>query len=379
MDGDEAPPAKAWVAALLVDEPPDAIVALDRHGRIVSWNPGAQAIFGYSAAEAIGRHIDSLLVPQDHQAEAGRSLAMAVETGSFVTSAVRHRKDGSLLDVEVSMRRVAAIRDIGDRKLLEKAIGQATRLKGDLLAHVSHELRTPLNAIIGFARLMHDGKVGPVSAPHHEYLGDILTSSRHLLRLIDDVLDLAKIESGKMEFHPERVNPVNLAREVSEVLRGLASAKSLSVEVEGESDAAQLASVVVDPHRLKQVLYNYLSNAIKFTPEGGRIVVRVAPEGADLFRVAVEDTGIGVSPSEIGRLFVEFQRVDPSSAPKVEGTGLGLALTKKMVEAQGGRVDVRSVLGRGSTFSALLPRSPTPEGFRPFLVPSDRPENLGER
>jgi nitrogen-specific signal transduction histidine kinase len=247
----------------------------------------------------------------------------------------------------------AAIRDITERKRLAERMLEANRLKSEFLANMSHELRTPLNAIIGFAELMHKGRVGPVSSEHQEYLGDILTSSRHLLRLINDVLDLAKVESGKMEFRPEVVDVGKLIGEVRDILRGLAASKRLQLETSLPPD---LGPVTADPARLKQVLYNYLSNAIKFTPEGGRVTLSASPAGPDLFRVEVRDTGIGVSPENLGKLFVEFQQLDASAAKKYQGTGLGLALTKRIVEAQGGRVEVQSVPGRGSTFAAILPR-----------------------
>jgi len=218
---------------------------------------------------------------------------------------------------------------------------------------MSHELRTPLNSIIGFAELMHRGKVGHVSAEHKEYLGDILTSSKHLLQLINDVLDLAKVESGKMEFRPEKVDLAKLIGEVRDILRGLAASKR--IQVAADVDPA-VASAVVDPARLKQVLYNYLSNALKFTPEDGRVAIRIAPEGPDFFRLDVEDTGIGIRKDDLVRLFVEFQQLDTSSAKKHQGTGLGLALTRRIVENHGGSVHVRSSFGQGSTFSALLPR-----------------------
>jgi len=218
---------------------------------------------------------------------------------------------------------------------------------------MSHELRTPLNAIIGFAELMHDGKVGPVSAEHKEFLGDILTSSRHLLQLINDVLDLAKVESGKMEFRPEAVDLARLVGEVRDILRTLMAKKR--IRVQDEIDPA-VSRVVVDPGKLKQILYNYLSNALKFTPDEGRVTIRVGPEGPETFRLEVEDTGIGIRPEDVGRLFVEFQQLDASTAKKYAGTGLGLALTKRIVEAQGGRVGVQSTPGGGSTFFAILPR-----------------------
>jgi signal transduction histidine kinase len=201
--------------------------------------------------------------------------------------------------------------------------------------------------------------MGPVSVEHQEYLGDILTSSKHLLQLVNDVLDLAKVESGKMDFRPEQVDLVALTGEVRDILRGLAAAKRIKIETYVDPTAA---SVVVDPARLKQVLYNCLSNAIKFTANEGRVTIRVVPEELDFFRVDVEDTGIGIPEEDLGRLFVEFQQLDSGAAKKHQGTGLGLALTKSIVEAHGGRVEVRSVPGHGSTFSALLPRDTTSLG-----------------
>jgi len=257
--------------------------------------------------------------------------------------------------------------EIAERKLLEdklraknseledqsRRVQEATRLKSEFLANMSHELRTPLNAIIGFAELMHDGKVGAVPAPHKECLADILTSSRHLLQLINDVLDLSKVEAGKMEFRPERIEVARLIGEVRDILRGLAAKKRIELAV--EIDPA-LDEVVLDPGKLKQVLYNYLSNALKFTPEGGRVTVRARLEPGGRFRLEVEDTGVGIRPEDLGRLFVEFQQLDASASKAHAGTGLGLVLTKRIVEAQEGRVGVSSMVGQGSVFHAVLPR-----------------------
>jgi len=273
------------------------------------------------------------------------------------------RKDGTEFPIEISLSPLqteegtlvsSAIRDITERKRLEWKIREASRLKGEFLANMSHELRTPLNAIIGFTELMYKGKVGPMAAQHKEYLEDILTSSRHLLQLINDVLDLAKVESGKMEFRPERVDLAKLLGEVRDVVRGLAASKRLQLDVDVDPE---VATVTVDPARVKQILYNYLSNAIKFTPEKGRINVRIVPEGPELFRIDVEDTGVGISPDQLGSLFVEFQQLDAGTNKKYQGTGLGLALTKQLAEAHGGRIAVRSAVGQGSVFSAILPRA----------------------
>lgn len=233
-----------------------------------------------------------------------------------------------------------------------KAKEAVDRLGDEFLAHVSHELRTPLNAIIGFAELMFKGKVGPVSDDHKEYLGDILDSSRHLLQVMNDVLDIAKLELGNMEFRTEPTDPGRVVAEVRDNLRALAASKRISVKT--ELDAA-VAQVVLDPSKLRQVLYNYLSNALKFTPEDGSVTIRVVREALERFRIEVEDTGIGIRNEDTRRLFVAFQQLDAGMAKKYPGAGLGLALTKRMAEAQGGHVGVSSELGKGSTFWTVLP------------------------
>jgi CheY-like chemotaxis protein len=210
-----------------------------------------------------------------------------------------------------------------------------------------------LNAIIGFAEIMHDGKVGPVSPQHKEYLGDVLTSARHLLQLINDILDLSKVEAGKMEFRPARINLALIVQEARAIVRTLAAKKRITLR--SEIDPA-LCEIESDPKSLKQILYNYLSNALKFTPEGGVVTIRAKPEESDRFRIEVEDNGIGIGGEDQQRLFVEFQQLDASAGKKYSGTGLGLALTKKIVEAQGGCVGVTSAPGTGSVFYAVLPQ-----------------------
>ncbi len=236
-----------------------------------------------------------------------------------------------------------------------RRIQEASRLKSQFLANMSHELRTPLNAVIGFADLLHGGIVKPDSPKHREFLGHIGTSGRHLLQLINDVLDLSKVEAGKFEFFPEPVQLPQIVKEALDVVHTALTRKSLQVQV--DIDPA-LQGLELDPARLKQALYNYLSNAIKFTPEGGRLVVRARPEGPAHFRLEVEDSGIGIAPSDLPRLFTEFQQLDSGPAKQHAGTGLGLALTRRLVQAQGGQVGVRSVPGVGSVFHLVLPRRP---------------------
>lgn len=251
-----------------------------------------------------------------------------------------------------------AILNILDDLDAERCSAQAANhMKSEFLANMSHELRTPLNAIIGFAKLMAHGKVGPVSARHQEYLGDILKSSSHLLQLINDVLDLAKVEAGKMDFYPVAVVVSRVVREVRDILRTMAAARQIHVEVAIDPTCEALH---LDPGKLKQVLYNYLSNALKFTPASGRVVVRVRPDGTNMVRVEVQDSGIGIRPADLPLLFTEFHQLDSGASKQYQGTGLGLALTKRIVEAQGGQVGVTSVVGNGSVFFAVLPRTHVP-------------------
>jgi PAS domain S-box-containing protein len=281
------------------------------------------------------------------------------------------RKDGSTVPILVGVAMlndaecIAFVLDISERRRLEvlrarsaeleaqnARVQESSRLKNEFLANMSHELRTPLNSIIGFADILYDGEVSPESPRHHELLGDILRSGRHLLQLINDVLDLAKVEAGKLDFRPETVDLPGLIGEVSSILRSIAAGKQIRIETDVHDT---LHEVVLDPGRLKQVLYNYVSNALKFTDTGGSVCIRARPEDTKLFRVEVEDTGIGIDAKDIPRLFVEFQQLDAGTAKKHAGTGLGLALTKRIVEAQGGTVGVTSIPGKGSIFFAILP------------------------
>jgi PAS domain S-box-containing protein len=356
-----------------------AVLFLDADGCVASWSPGAERIKGYRADEVIGRHFSVFYPIED--VESGKpmmELEVAAAQGRLVDEGWRVRKDGSRFWASVvitALRDGAGLlrgfgkvtRDMTERKELEEQlrrkneevvvqyskVREASRLKSEFLANMSHELRTPLHAIIGFSELMHDGKVGAVSEEHREYLGDILASSRHLLQLINDVLDLSKVESGTLEFLPELVDQAKLIREVTDVLRTMAMRKRITLRTEIDPIVAH---PIVDPGKLKQVLYNYISNALKFTSDGGTVIIRALSDGADMFRIEVEDNGIGIRPEDVNRLFVDFQQLDGGMAKKAQGTGLGLALTKRLVEAQGGTVGVRSTLGQGALFFACLPR-----------------------
>jgi PAS domain S-box-containing protein len=377
--------------AALVESSDDAIISKDLNGIVQSWNPAAQRLFGYTAVEMIGQSITTI-VPKDRLDEEAYVLGRirgGLSVEHFET--VRQTKDGRLVDISltVSPIRDAAgritgaskiARDIREHKRLiderrtaaaneeaarlevlevqNRRIQEAVRLKSEFVANMSHELRTPLNSIVGFAELIADARFGPLPEKYRNFAQLLHASSTHLLQLINDILDLAKVESGKIDFEGESVRLSDVVLEATTIITGLAVKRKIQLIV--DVDPA-LGIVHLDPMRLKQVLYNYLSNAIKFTPEGGRVALRVRPEKDERFRIEVEDNGIGIKPEDQHRLFIEFQQLDASTAKKFPGSGLGLALTKRLVEAQGGTVGVRSEFGSGSTFFVTLPQHVTAE------------------
>ncbi len=229
----------------------------------------------------------------------------------------------------------------------------ASRAKSDFLAGMSHELRTPLNAIIGFSEVMVDGKTGALTPKQSQYVTHILNSGQHLLQLINNVLDLSKVEAGKMELYPEAFSVRRAVEEVSSLVAPMAQKKNLAIHV--QVDAA-IDEVTLDLQKFKQVLFNLLSNAVKFTPDGGRIDILATPHDETRMELRVRDTGIGIKQEDLSKLFKEFHQLDSGLARKYSGTGLGLALTKRIIEFQDGTIRVESEPGRGSTFIVVLPR-----------------------
>ncbi len=353
--------------AAIVDSSDDAIVSKNLDGIITSWNAAAQRMFGYTAEEAIGRHI-TLLVPPDRAAEEAAILDQ-LRRGERVDhyQTVRVRRDGTPFDVSLTIspikdrfgRVVGASnvsRDITREKaaiaqieLANEELKRADRMKAEFLAIMSHELRTPLNSIIGFASVLRQGRHGPLTDDQKKQLNLIHASGKHLLSLITDLLDLSRIESGRMDLDAEEFLPCEVVQQAIRTLELQAAQKQLPVRLAVEGSAP----VFTDRKRFYQVVLNLLNNAIKFTPSGA-IDLRLEQTPETLV-LEVTDTGIGIATEQQAGLFRPFHQVESSARRRYEGTGLGLYLCRKLVTLMGGTIGLVSQVNRGSTFTVRLP------------------------
>ena len=353
---------------LVIDTAHDAFIATDAGGYVTEWNHQAEVIFGRTRAETLGQPIAQVILPPSLRTSDKGDFNRLLSAGKdplvnkrLELSALRRSGEEFPIELTITPLQVgdrmffaAFLRDITERKQFEQSLQDANRTKSEFLANMSHELRTPLNGIIGFSELLVDQKPGPLNPKQNEYLGDILNSGRHLLQLINDVLDLSKVEAGKIELNPESFRVEQALGEVCAVARGLAQKKRIEIRTEV---AAEVDDVTLDQQKFKQVLYNVISNAVKFTDDGGRIDILARGAGPDRFQIHVRDNGIGIRKEDFPRLFREFEQLDSGAARRSGGTGLGLSLSRKIVESQKGGITFDSEPGVGSTFIVELPTS----------------------
>jgi PAS domain S-box-containing protein len=354
---------------LLVSEVTDyAILMLDPEGRIASWNAGAERIKGYKAGEIVGQHFSRFYSTEDvERGKPANELKIAGKEGRFEDEGWRVRKDGSRFWANVVITALRdgsgrllgfakVTRDITEQKRSQEVMmyakeeaERASKFKDQFLSTMSHELRTPLNAVLGFSDLLADERYGALNDRQQRYVGHIHTGGKHLLKLISDILDLSKIEAGRMELTLEDVRVENAFSEVLSSLQSLAEKKSQTLVQQVEPDL----QVHADATRFKQVLLNLIGNAIKFTPQGGHIEI-AARQIDQQVKVEVRDNGPGIPADEQQRIFEAFVRLTESGTA-TEGTGLGLAITARLVELHGSKLKVESQPGAGTCFYFALP------------------------
>jgi PAS domain S-box-containing protein len=365
----------------LIDHIPDVVWTADANRDLIYISGNAVKVLGYDSGELLGGQSWLDRIHPEDAARVGQAYQKLFSDGEKFDVEYRVcRKDGEWIWLHnralVTRPGVGIMcadgifKDITQRRLAEAAIQQtkdaaeaANLAKSQFLANMSHELRTPLNAIIGFSEILADKTFGELNDRQLKYSNNILNSGRHLLQLINDILDLAKVEAGRVELMRNTFSVAKALSEVQTIVKTLANKKHISLEFEVAPD---LPALFADEAKFKQVMYNLLSNAIKFTPDGGKVFATAgiqnatsadaSPPGESL-RVAVTDTGIGIKVNDQERVFKEFEQVDSSYGRQQQGTGLGLALTKRLVEMHGGRIWVESegVEGKGSSFIFLMP------------------------
>jgi hypothetical protein len=367
---------------VLVRNSPVAIVVLDRDHSVTSCNPAFESLYGYAQAEVVGRNLDELITTAATRQEAVSYTMQASEDRTVQGFGQRRRKDGSLVDVEVLAvpiiiggERVGVMglyHDVTELLSARQAAESANTAKSQFLANMSHELRTPLNAIIGYSEMLEEEAEERGDPNSVADLRKIRAAGRHLLALINDVLDLSKIEAGKMELHLESFELRPAIEAVAATVAPLMEKNANTLQLEL---AEGLGTVRADVTRVRQVLLNLLSNACKFTERGTitlRAVREAGPEG-ETISLVVRDTGIGMTPEQVDRLFQAFSQAEASTASKYGGTGLGLAISKMFCEMMGGDITVTSTPGAGTAFTVRLPV----EVRDPHAVPPVPPGETG--
>jgi PAS domain S-box-containing protein len=362
----------------LLEAAPDAIIKVDREGRIVLLNVIAEQMFGYRREELVGEPVD-MLIPEAargrHSAHRAAYWANPVTRPmGFGMILMARRRDGTEFPVEISLspvktddgfRVMAIIRDATAKQKADEALHEANQrleeqnreldranqLKSEFLASMSHELRTPLHTIIGFTELLAEELEGPLNEKQKRFLSHVHQDSKHLLELINDILDLSKVEAGQMQLHPEAFDARAVINEAVNSTRQMASGRGITVENRVSNEAV----IQADRVRFREILDNLLSNAVKFTPDGGSVWVESGADGPGMTAFCVGDTGIGIAPEDHAAVFDKFRQVSSTTRGVREGTGLGLAIVKSYVELHGGAITLESAPGKGSRFTFTIP------------------------
>ncbi|WP_394697751.1 PAS domain-containing sensor histidine kinase [uncultured Methanomethylovorans sp.] len=346
-----------------INNSPQLIFVADSSGRYIDVNPSACAITGYSKDELLNMHRLELYAPESKE-DAINSFKNFLNTGRSTGEFCFLKKDRSKFYMTVETVKLSEEQiicfctDITERKnnedeLLKAKIAaeNSNRTKSEFLATMSHELRTPLNSIIGFSEVLSEGYFGQINEKQAKYIKNISNSGKHLLTLINAILDIAKVESGKMQLYKEKIYLKDIVDEMISAMQYLAASKEVILKLQPDS---QFGAVQADKAKLRQILYNLIGNAIKFTESGGSVTIETR-EDYKMAYISVKDTGIGIPANDLDKLFKPFTQLDSFCSRQYEGTGLGLALTKELAELHGGSIHVESEPGKGSTFTLALP------------------------
>ena len=368
---DEVNKSKVYIENL-VENAADLIITTDLDDRILTWNRGAEVLFGYDKDEVIGKHLSILLPPERfHELEEMRAKVQI--SGALRDIEIRSKKkDGVMIYLSLSVSPVRDLdgkivgflrvaKDITEKKRYERRLKELDKMKSDFVSNVSHELRTPLTSIKGSVDNMLDGLTGSLNEKQIRYLNRIKSNTDRLSRLINDLLDLSRIESGHVEVRPTNLPLTALAEEVAEHMKALAAEKLIRIEI---PPADPKVTAWADRDKVTQVLMNLISNAVKFTPRDGKITVALEKNGSDYIQISVADTGPGILPEERNRIFSKFYQVANIDKQKPKGSGLGLAISKALVEMHGGKIWMESEVGKGSTFYFTLPAQ---QPFKPEM------------
>ncbi len=381
--------AKEYLDNILNDSA-DMIITTDMGGRIVEFNKGAERILGYTKCEAVGRDISAsyqdneerenilaLLNTEDHVSNYETRLmtkdGMPIEI-SLTISYIKNSQ-GDIIgtvgiskditedkrirkEVENKNRELKELNENLGKKILERTVEleRSNKLKSHFIASMSHEFRTPLNSIIGFSDILLSSTFGELNERQTRYITNVLNSGNHLLQLINSVLDLARIEAGKMHIEYAQISVIGIVDEVMNIIQPMAQKKNISLSTK---NSVGEISITADEVMFKQILYNLFTNAIKFTDNNGKVTLSLEMlkknDKEEFLKVSVIDTGRGIKPEDMERIFGQFEQVADSKSRENIGLGLGLALTRSLVEMQGGRIYLESEIGKGSTFSFVMP------------------------